>query len=103
MKKLILLISIISISQLCTGQIAPDKQLHFIGGAFIAGATNAIVYDQTRNKTKAFIWGVAVASAVGLGKELLDESRYNGFDGKDLGTTILGAFTISITLNILEK
>lgn len=103
MKKLILLLAIISISHVSTSQIAKDKKLHFGAGLVIGGATNAIVYAKTKNKTKAFVWGMVATSVAGLGKELYDEHTYNGFDSKDLGATILGGLTINITFNILER
>lgn len=102
MKPLLTLMIIIS-SQLCIGQIDKDKQLHFAAGVLIGGATNAIVYGKTKNKTKAFIWGVAVSSVAAITKEVYDEYSYGGFDTMDLGATVLGGIVVNVTFNIFEK
>jgi putative lipoprotein len=103
MKKLILLFTIALTSQLCTAQIAPDKIFHFAGGAFISAATTAVVYETTGNKKKAYIWGTVMATLAGIGKEAYDEHTYGGWDNKDLGATILGGLTVSLTFNILDN
>lgn len=98
-----LLIILLLTTCIATGQIQEDKILHFIGGAFVSGTTSLIVYDQTKSTKKAFIYGLASGLLVGVGKELLDESKYKGWDNNDLLATVLGSITITIPLNFWEK
>lgn len=76
------------------GGIPADKALHFIAGMLIA-AIVAIVVPQVRS------FSFVVAFAAGLGKELIDEIRYNGFDNRDLISSALGGVVMQIIIWLL--
>lgn len=96
------LIIFLLISQMSYSQIPDDKIKHFGAGVFISGATNLIVYDLTKNRKKAFWYGMGAGVLAGIGKELIDEKKYSGWDNKDLLATFLGSVTVSIPLNLWE-
>ena len=81
MKKLIFILLLSSVTY---GQIAQDKKLHFMAGALVSTAMYDYVFTKTKSKKKAFVWSVASSIIAGLGKELLDQYNYGGFDNKDL-------------------
>ena len=99
-KKLIILF-LISINSY--SQIGDDKIKHFRAGALFSGSTNFVVYKLTGDTKKAFWYGLAAGVFAGVGKELLDEHKYNGWDNEDLMASALGSITIIIPLNLLEK
>ena len=81
--------------------ISTDDQLHFGAGAFISGATYAVVYSATKNKRKAFWYGLGTSVLAGLGKELYDGTQENNkFDTGELVATTLGGFTAGFTINL---
>jgi len=82
----------------------PDKQQHFMAGAFFGTFAYGIVLDNTEDKTQAFIASIATAFIVGALKESLD-SREDGnrFDKRDLLATTYGGLSIGITLDIFAK
>ena len=100
MRKLLFILLISSVSY---GQIARDKKLHFVAGALVSATTYDYVFRKTKSKKKAFIWSVASSVISGLGKELLDQHNYNGFDKADLLATAIGGVTATITINIFKK
>ena len=100
MKKLLFILLISSVSY---GQIARDKKLHFVAGALVSATTYDYVFRKTKSKKKAFIWSVASSVIAGLGKELLDQHNYGGFDKADLLATAIGGVTATITINIFKK
>lgn len=101
MKTIVLILFLIPTMVL--SQIPQDKRKHFVAGAYFGGGTSMIVYDQTGNYKKAFVYGVLSSITVGLAKELYDQHKYGGFDNKDLLATILGGVTINIPLYFYEK
>lgn len=102
MKKIITLLSLI-LTFTMTSQIQDDKIKHFAAGAFIGGGVQSIVYSQTRNTAKAFLWGLGSSITIGVLKEVKDEIDYGGFDTKDLLATILGGLTVTIPLDFVFK
>lgn len=82
----------------------PDKQKHFMAGAFFGTFAYGLVLDETEDKTQAFVASIVTAFAVGAIKESLD-SRQDGnrFDKRDLLATTYGGITIGITLDIFAK
>ena len=100
MRKLLFILLISSVSY---GQIARDKKLHFACGAIISVATYDYVFKKTKSKKKAFIWSVTSSIIAGIGKELLDQYNYKGFDKKDLLASSLGGLSASITINIFKR
>ena len=100
--KIKLSLLLLSLSFFCNAQtITEDDMLHFAGGAALSGATYAIVYGQTQNKSKAFWFSLAVPTVVGLTKEILDESAFGGyFDGREFASTVLGGLVVSLTFDV---
>ena len=81
--------------------ISTDDQLHFGAGAFISGATYAVVYSATKNKRKAFWYGLGASVLAGLGKEVYDGTQENNkFDTGELVATSLGGFTTGFIINL---
>lgn len=76
---------------------------HIIAGAVIGAGVSYFVYKKTNNKLKAWIFGVASASAIGFLKETVDPKWFNGVkSNKDFGYTSLGGVisaSIVIPLN----
>ena len=63
-------------------KIAYDKKLHFLAGLLIAFTVSYIMNDVRI--------GMLAATLAGLGKEIVDEGRYGGFDYQDIIATIIG-------------
>ena len=103
MKTIKITLLLMLLSCISYGQIAKDKQLHFIAGAAVSAVTYVTVLEITKNTKKAYWYSKLAALAVGFGKELIDEGKYNGFDAKDLGYTALGGATMSFSLNLFHK
>ena len=57
-----------------------DKAAHFLGGAVIVAMATPF---------GPVVAGAALV-AIALLKEVIDEITYGGFDGRDLGATLLG-------------
>jgi len=58
----------------------------------------------TKDRKKAFIYSLSAPILVGIGKELLDKKKHNGFfDSQDLLATSTGALLVSTTFNIFNK
>jgi uncharacterized protein YfiM (DUF2279 family) len=100
MKQLIL---ILLITQMSFAQIAVDKQKHFVAGAFFGSIGYSIAYGETKNKKKAFLFGVLSSVLAGLGKELLDEHNYRGFSSRDLMATTLGGVAVCVVIELINK
>ena len=82
----------------------PDKQEHFIAGAFFGSFAYAIVLDKTENNRKAFLASVVTAVAFGTIKETIDSrEKGNYFDTRDLLATTYGGLSIGITLDLISK
>jgi uncharacterized protein YfiM (DUF2279 family) len=62
-----------------------DKQLHYIASAGVSYA----YYEYSGNITESIL----VCTAIGLGKEFLDEKRYGGFSHGDLIADTAGCLT----------
>jgi hypothetical protein len=81
--------------------ISEDDMQHFGVGAVISGTTYSIVYNKTKNKSKAFWYSFAVSTFSGLTKEVFDEFVFDGrFDTGELVATMTGGFVASYTFNI---
>lgn len=93
---------LISLSLFSNAQsITEDELLHFGTGAVLSGATYALVYGKTKNKSKAFWYSLGVSTLAGLTKEILDESAFDGyFDGREFAATVLGGLVVSVTLEL---
>lgn len=103
MKNLFLLLAILSIQLSYSQMIAPDKQMHFAGGAFVGGMSNLVMYSESYKPIKALWCGIIAGTLAGIAKEALDESNYKGWDNKDLAFTIAGTITATVPLYFWEK
>jgi len=104
MKTIVLTIALILASSSSCGQIAKDKQLHLIAGASISAVTYVAVMKITKDRKKAFIYSLSASILAGIGKELLDNKKHNGFfDIQDLLATSTGALLVSTSFNIFNK
>ncbi len=85
-------------------QISEDKALHFLGGN-LYGLVGAGVADQISkgNRTWTFVGSVGGSLLVGLAKESIDKSQYDGWDNNDLLATVLGGATVGVTIDIFKQ
>ena len=82
----------------------PDKQEHFMAGAFFGGLTYAIVLDKTEDNRKAFLAGLTSAIVVGTIKETFDSrQKGNYFDTRDLLATTYGGLSIGVTFDLIAR
>lgn len=80
-----------------------DKQYHMLVGAAISGISYPIIFKATNNKTTAAVGSVTAAVLAGVGKELLDERKYKGWDSRDILATGIGAITVTVVFDITVK
>ena len=70
----------------------------------MAGAgTSTLVYALVKDKKKAFWYSLASSVLIGVAKESYDQHKYNGWDNKDLGATILGGVTATFIIKLDSK
>ena len=82
----------------------PDKQEHFLAGAFFGSFTYAFVLDKTEDNRKAFLASLATAIIAGTIKETMDSrQKGNYFDARDLLATTYGGLSIGITLDLISR
>ena len=73
-----------------TESVGQDKLLH-MGGCYVISATTAsLVYNITKNRKKAFIYGVLSSVVVGGIKELYD-INHGDSNWADMGANVVGA------------
>ena len=80
------------IQNLVISLIEYDKALHFIAGFCVFVISSCFISD---------LYSVAVVFIVALAKEIRDQIVYRGWDSKDLGATVLGGLTVSLTLKFI--
>ena len=76
---------------------------HFIIGALIAGLVFHLVYKKTASHLKSWILALALVSAIGLAKELIDPFLGRQRDKIDLVITILGGIIGTVIIIISKK
>ncbi len=82
----------------------PDKQEHFMAGAFFGTLSYAIVLNKTEDNRKAFLASVATAVLFGTIKEAVDSrQKGNYFDTRDLLATTYGGISIGITFDLIAR
>ena len=89
------------ISKMQNFALAQDKQLHMGACYAISSFTSALVYRETKDKTKATVYGFGVAMLAGVIKEVYDINNGHSDINDILANTIgssLGVVTIRITL-----
>ena len=84
--KRILIILLLITSLTAYSQIAKDKQYHFYAGATI-GVIGTLTTDNDRLRP---VYGIALATAAGIGKESMDMIGFGKPEWKDLGATVVG-------------
>lgn len=76
-----------------------DKKLHFAVSAILAWQFNVMAHQAYESNQDAFKVSMLSTLAVGLAKELIDESeRNNEFSWKDMEANFLGALSMNILL-----
>jgi len=103
MKTIKITIALLLLSCISYGQLAKDKKLHFIAGAGVSAVTYVIALEITKDTKKAFWYSFSSAVLAGLVKEIIDESKYGGFDSRDLLASSIGGLTVSTTFNLFHK
>ncbi|WP_299547722.1 hypothetical protein [Seonamhaeicola sp.] len=100
--KVLVTVLILSFTGLCQAQfISNDGEYHFAAGAVISAGTYAIVYATTKDKKKAFWYGLGASTLAGITKEVIDSGKeLNRFDAGDMAATSLGGLTASVTLSL---
>ena len=81
--------------------IQQDKLLHAGGCYAISSSVSALVYDKTKDRRKAILYGLTTSIFIGVAKEVYDIKHGNP-DIKDIAADVIGAglgvITIRITL-----
>ncbi len=78
-----------------------DQKKHFAAGMVISAATYSIIYSKTKNKTKAFLYGIGASTLAGFAKEYLDSKKFDTkLDSSEAFATSLGGLTACVTLNL---
>lgn len=81
--------------------IQQDKLLHAGGCYAISSSVSALVYDKTKDRRKAILYGLTTSIFIGVAKEVYD-IKHGDPDIKDIAADVVGAglgvITIRITL-----
>lgn len=108
MKRILLIITFILSTTQFMGQDfrERDKQLHFAAGSII-GAFGYHMYQKEFGKVPqsySILAGLATGFAAGTAKELFDTAiQGEKFDSGDLAATVLGSFTIAVTIPLFQN
>tara|TARA_Y100000004_G_scaffold176531_1_gene217171 strand:- start:228 stop:602 length:375 start_codon:yes stop_codon:yes gene_type:complete len=80
-----------------------DKQLHFAAGTVVGALGYHLYSDKHFDKQGAVLASLASGFAVGTAKELFDTAiQGEKFDIEDLSATVLGSFTIAVSIPLFE-
>lgn len=105
MKNIILIAFLLPLTFLSQDFREKDKQLHFAAGTVI-GAVGYHLYQNEFGKvpqSHSILAGLAMGFAAGTVKELFDTSiQGEKFDTEDLAATVLGSFTISVSIPLFQ-
>jgi len=103
MKNIILIIFLLPITFLSQDFREVDKQLHFAGGTIVGVLGYHLYSDKHFDQQGAVLAGLASGFAVGTAKELFDTAiQGEKFDIEDLSATVLGSFTIAVSIPLFE-
>ena len=85
MKKIVLLLVLVSTLSTANFFKEKDKQMH-MAVSVVTGSIGMFIAKKCLDVTnvEAFLYGVGIALLVGLVKELYDEYTYGGFSGADM-------------------
>ena len=90
-------------SSICFGQIAEDKQKHFVAGSVIGGVSILMMNKKVHNKKTKFWVAVGTSLVAGVLKETYDKNNGGKFDWEDVGYTVGGGIVGSFTINLFNK
>ena len=103
MKNIILIAFLLPLTFLSQDFREKDKQLHLAAGTIIGALGYHLYSDKHFDKQGAVLAGLASGFAVGTAKELFDTAiQGEKFDIEDLSATVLGSFTIAVSIPLSE-
>lgn len=101
MKYVFLLIALLAMNYSFSQKTSSDDGIHFGTGVLISGITYTLVYNKTKNKSKAFWYSFGLSTLAGLAKEFYDGNIISGrFDNSEFLATAAGGLTASVGFNI---
>ena len=82
-------------------QVIQNDDLIHVGGSYVISSTVAsLVYNKTKDKKKALVYGLAVSLVIGTGKELYDNRLHSKDTYTDLLSNTIGATLGVVTIRI---
>ncbi|MGB3150713.1 MAG: hypothetical protein WBB27_08615 [Maribacter sp.] len=104
MRKVLLYLFFFSIMGKTFSQLQEDKVLHFLGGNLF-GLVGAGVANQISDgdRTWTFVGSIGGSLLIGLAKESIDKSQYDGWDNNDLLATVLGGVAVGVSIDIFKQ
>ena len=80
-----------------------DKQLHFAAGTVVGALGYHLYNDKHFDQQGAVLAGLTSGFVVGTAKELFDTAiQGEKFDIEDLSATVLGSFTIAVSIPLFQ-
>ena len=73
---------------------------HFNVGLLIGGLISYLIFKKTGNKIRSLVFGILIASFVGIVKEVIDPYVGRSLDKNDLIYTVLGGVVGSLIILI---
>lgn len=104
MHKVLLYLFLFTIMGKTFSQLQEDKVLHFLGGNLF-GLVGAGVANQISDgdRTWTFVGSIGGSLLIGLAKESIDKSQYDGWDNNDLLATVLGGLAVGVSIDIFKQ
>lgn len=101
MKYVLLLVAVLAMNYSFSQKSSSDVALHFGTGSLISGLTYTLVYNKTKNKSKAFWYSFGLSTLAGFAKEFYDGHIISvKFDNREFLATAAGGLTASVGFNI---
>ena len=88
------------ITTISSAQIQNDDLIHVGGSYAMSSMTAAVVYNKTKNKKKAILYGIVVSLVIGVGKEIVDDRWGTKDTHTDLLSNVVGATLGVVTIKI---
>ena len=76
---------------------------HVNAGILIGGLVSYLIFKKTGNKIKSFVFGILIATLIGIIKELIDPYLGRNVDLLDLIYTILGGVVGSVIILAIKS
>ncbi|NJB70496.1 uncharacterized protein YfiM (DUF2279 family) [Saonia flava] len=104
MKKVTVLLILLSLAANVQAQVERDKALHFVGGT-LYGLAGAGIAKQISDGDRYWTFAGAIGGSllIGVAKESIDNSQYGGWSNEDLLATVLGGTTVGFTIDIFTN